>query len=117
MDFRMYSYLVTDIIICGAAILLYLTKRKFFPSGRPALNKLDAKIILWTMFLAVIASSPLEGFALKWGAWANSTTKTFNINLWGAAIETYIFSALIALVIAIATISYARREDRKHLGK
>lgn len=77
------------------------------------LSAKDWKIILWTIIIMAFATSPAEYFALAWRIWIYNPERTFSTTFWGAEVETYLFIILVSLVVSIATLVYANREDRK----
>lgn len=112
MNFGIYSYTTTVLIFCGLALLLYavgviLRKRSAI------LSSSDWMAILWTVILMTVITGPEEYVALNWRTWVYNPERTFDNTFFGAEIETYLFIILVTLVVSIATLVYANREDRK----
>jgi len=114
MNFGIFSYVATILIFTGLAILLYLAMRLHFARRSAQLSKSDWKVILFTILIAIVVMSLGEWIALGWRIWAYNPEKTFHTTFLGAEVETYLFIVFVSLVISIATLVYARREDRKH---
>ncbi len=112
MNFDVYSYAATIIIFCSIALVIYgvgrvLGKRSAFITAD------DWKSIALTIALFLIVTGPEEYFALQWQTWSYNPARTFDTIFFGAEIETFLFIVLVSLVVSIATIVYARREERK----
>ena len=113
MNFGTYSYTATILIFCGLALLLYVVGR-LLRKKSAMLPATDWKAIIWTMIIFAVIAGPEEYVALAWRTWIYNPERTFNTTFLGAEVETYLFITLVALVVSIATLVYARREDRKH---
>jgi hypothetical protein len=111
MNFGIYFYLITVLIFPGLALLVYfcafLLDRK-----KVKLNKTEWKSILMTIFLFTLYTSIGEKAALYLNLWKYYPEHTFNKIFFGAEVETYFFIILVALVVSIATLSYAKRQDK-----
>jgi len=112
MNFGIYSYTATILIFCGLALLLYIIGR-LLRKKSAMLPASDWKVIIWTIIIFAIITGPEEYVALAWRTWTYNPERTFNTTFLGAEVETYLFITLVALVVSIATLVYARREDRK----
>ena len=112
MNFGIYSYTATIVIFCGLALALYVVGR-LLRKKSAMLPASDWKVILWTIIIFAIVTGPEEYVALAWRIWTYNPERTFNKIFLGAEVETYLFITLVALVVSIATLVYARREDRK----
>jgi lycopene cyclase domain-containing protein len=112
MNFGTYSYTATVLIFCSLAFSLYLVglllRRK-----SAILSTGDWEAVLWTIVIMTIITSPMEYVALAWQTWTYNPEKTFDTTFLGAEVETYLFIILVSLVVSIATLVYANREDRK----
>lgn len=111
MDFGIYSYTVTILVFCSIALAMYgigwlLGKRS------AQLTRADWKAIALTIAAMAVVTGPEEYIALKWRTWSYNSEHTFNTIFLGAEIETFIFIVLVSLVVSIATVVYARREER-----
>ena len=113
MDFGIFSYAATVIIFPGLAILVRFLKRRYISAKSPGLSKAGWRIIFLTTIIAVVGTGPAEWIALTWRAWTYNPEKTLHATFLGAEVETYLFTILVSFVISIATIGYARDEDRK----
>ena len=114
MDFGIYSYAATVLIFCGLALALYgvglvLGRRSARLSAR------DCKAIGITILIMTAVTGPEEYLALAWRTWIYNPERTFYTTFLGAEVETYLFIILVSLVVSIATLVYANREDRKRL--
>ncbi|MCA9324526.1 hypothetical protein KDA23_00440 [Candidatus Saccharibacteria bacterium] len=98
-------YLGTILLFCGLTIAIELML-----AGRKLRGQWLA-IWIVTGIAAVVAVT--ERFALQWQAWGYNTAHILDIRIFGAELETYLFSALTALPIAIATVLLADREENK----
>ena len=112
MNFGIYSYTATILIFCGLALLLYVVGR-LLRKKSVMLPASDWKVIIWTIIIFAVITGPEEYVALAWRTWTYNPERTFNTTFLGAEVETYLFITLVALVVSIATLVYARREDRK----
>ena len=116
MNFGIYSYTATVLIFCGLAFLLYvigvLLRRK-----SAMLSRKDWKAIFWTIVIMTAVTGPMEYVALVWRTWTYNPERTLDKIFLGAEVETYLFIILVSLVVSIATLVYANREDRKRNAK
>ncbi len=112
MNFGIFSYTATVLIFCGLAFSLYLIGL-LLRKKSAILSASDWKVIVWTIVIMVVIIGPEEYVALAWRTWTYNPERTFNMTFFGAEIETYLFIILVSLVVSIATLVYARREDRK----
>ncbi len=115
MNFGIYSYAATILIFTGGAGLLY-SVMYIFKRRSAHLPRKYWPIILLVIFASVVCTSPGEGFALLWRTWQYNPERTFYTTLLGAEVETYLFAALVSFVVGLATLVYARREDRKRFS-
>ena len=113
MNFGIFSYTATVIIFTGLAMLVYLAMRFFVSPKNSVLSKTDWKIILYTILITTIATGPGEYVALAWRTWTYNPVRTFYKSFFGAEVETYLLTILVSLVVSIATLLSARRQDRK----
>lgn len=113
MTFGIFSYTATVLIFTGLAMLVYLAKRFFISPKNSVLSKTDWKVILYTILITTIATGPGEYVALAWRTWTYNPERTFYTRFLGAEVETYLFTILVSLVVSIATLLYANRQDRK----
>lgn len=112
MNFGIYSYTATILIFCGLALALYIFGR-VLSKEFAMLPATDWKVIIWTMIIFAIITGPEEYVALAWRTWTYNPERTLDTIFLGAEVETYLFVILVSLVVSIATLVYARREDRK----
>src|SRR3989338_1429967 len=113
MNFGIFSYTATVLIFTGLALLLYLAMRLYISPKNSVLYKTDRKVIFTTLLITAIATSPGEWIALLWRTWTYNPDRTLHTTFLGAEVETYLFAALVSLVVSIATLLYSRREDRR----
>ncbi len=109
MKLGIFSYTATILFFNGFALLLYFA----FARKSSKLSTSDLKVILLTILIGTIATGPGEWVALTWKTWTYNPERTFHTTLFGAELETYLFTILVSLVVSIATLAYARREDQK----
>jgi len=112
MYFGIYSYIVTILIFCGLAFALYVLA-SLLRKRSVILPAVDRKSILWTMVIFAAIVGPEEYVALSWRIWIYNPERTFDTIFFGAEVETFFFITLVVLVVSLATLVYARREDRK----
>ncbi len=110
--FGIYSYLVTILIFCGFALVLYFIDWAFHRES-DKITYSDWKSIFWTIIIFLVITGSAEFVALNWGAWEYSAQRTLHKIFLGAEIETYLFTILVSLMVAIATIVYARHEEKR----
>jgi len=103
-----WSYLVSILVVAGGAILIEALLGFFKKKYR----RLD--ILLLAVIVGILWTALAEPFALKWRAWEYGFGKFLGIYLGGAAVETYVYSALIAIAISSATIIGIHFEDRNY---
>ena|SRR3989344_2755395 len=113
MHFGIYSYAATVLIFTGLASLLYLAMLFYFSRKNAQLPTAYWKVILTVIVINLIFTGPGEWLALHWRAWTYNPERTFHTTFLGAEVETYLFTLLVTLVVTLATLVYARREDRK----
>ncbi|MEK7509922.1 MAG: hypothetical protein AAB605_04410 [Patescibacteria group bacterium] len=113
MHFGIFSYTATILIFTGLAILLYFLMLFKFSRRSARLPAKYWKVVLAVILINIIATSPAEWAALTWRAWTYNPERTFHTTFLGAEIETYLFTTLVTLVVSLATLLYARREERK----
>lgn len=107
MNFGIYSYLATTLIFPGLAMALYFAVRKKY-----RLTPIEHRVIKITSLITLAFTTVAEGAALSWNVWTYSPLQTLHTRFLGAEIETYLYIALVSLVVCLATVSYARHEDR-----
>lgn len=112
MNFGIYSYTVTILVFCGIALAMYGVGR-LLGKRSAMLTVADWKAVALTMIIFIVITSPEEYIALKWRTWSYNPERTFDKTFFGAEIETFLFITLVSLVVSIATIVYARREERR----
>ena len=115
MKFSIYSYTATVLIFCGLAFLLYLVG-VLFRRKSATLSKNDWKAIFGTIVIMTAVTGPMEYVALTWRTWTYNPERTLHKTFFGAEVETYLFIILVSLVVSIATLVYANREDRKRVS-
>lgn len=71
------------------------------------------KVIGIVVAINIIFTGPGEWLALRWRTWTYNPERTFSATFLGAEVETYLFTLLVTIVVTLATLVYARREDRK----
>lgn len=113
MNFGIFSYTATILIFTGLALLLRIVKRLIHPSSHQMLSNTEWKVIGCTALITTIGTAPAEWAALTWRTWSYNPERTFDTRFLGAEVETYLFTILVTFVISVATLSYARRQDRK----
>lgn len=98
--------------------LLYLVSIFYFASSAVILEWIFGfhllKKYLPTIFLTTLLGlllTPAESVALKFKAWAFSTTNTLNFRFLGAEIESYIFAIFTVIATASAVIAWTHYED------
>ena len=117
MNFGMYSYLATIAIFTGLAAVLYLVMLLYVSKKNAKLPHVYLKVIGSVVATNLIFTPPGEWLALTWRAWTYNPERTFHTIFLGAEVETYLFTLLVTIVVALATLVYARREDRKARGE
>lgn len=111
MSFGNFSYTATVIIFAVTACLIE------WVLGHHKLKKY-MKLIGVGIFLGIIYTLITEPIALKWRTWVYSPEKIFNIYIFGAALETIIFTVFVGIAIASATLAWSDfEEDGKPLIK
>ena len=104
MDFGIYTYLVSILAFAGsAAIIEVLFLRK---------ELRNHFYLLCVMFvLALVFTFLGESAALSTNAWVYNAQYMFNVRIFGAEAETYLYTILVAFAISIATLFCAREEE------
>jgi len=97
-------YLMTILVFAGgvSAIELVLLRKSI---GR------YAKILAVLLVVALAVTPIYEPIAIYYGAWAYGTAYMLNIHILGAEAETYLYSVLVMLSIACATLLFAEMEE------
>lgn len=103
MKLQQLTYLFSIVIFAGTTILVKWHRDKRI------LKKYEL-VILAVMAIS-LPFAVTDYFALKWGAWSYNSAHTLNVN-YGTKLETYIFSAAVACIMALVTIASAARIDR-----
>ena len=104
MVFGQLSYLITTVIFAGgAALIVWLLAfrhlRKYW--------KLLSVVVLIDLCIFLI----LEPTALRWRAWTLNPRLTLHVFLLGAALESYIYTILVSIAIASATLLWSEYEE------
>lgn len=103
MHFGQYSYLVTTLIIAfGAVLFEWLISFKNLWKQR--------KVLGIVVFICVMGAIVGESTAIKWRAWLYNPERTLNFIFLGIPIETYLWTVLIVIAIASATIQWSKYE-------
>lgn len=109
MNLNQFSFLLTILFFTSTAILILINSRE-----RKVLKKYEVVVLI---SLAIFIPYTLtEYFALQWGAWFYLPQGSFDIKL-GAEVETYLFSALTAFIVASITLVSAWHTDKKLAAK
>ena len=69
-----------------------------------------SEIVLLAVIIYGFFFAATEFFALQWGAWFYYPDQTLNVRF-GSQVETYLFSAVTAGLVGIATLVGAARLD------
>lgn len=104
-----YSYLISIIKFAGIAIIIE------WVIGYKYLKRFVKKILL-IGFLGICITAPLEGFALTYKDYSFYPETTFNILVFGAEVETYLFSFLVSISVASATLLIISITQRKKVN-
>jgi hypothetical protein len=104
MTFGHFSYTITIILFAGGAILIewlvaYEQLKKYW--------KLIGLVVVMDLLILIV----LEPTALQWRAWTLSPQLTLNVFFLGAAAETYIYTVLVSIAIASATLLWSDYEE------
>lgn len=103
---------MTVLIFTGLAALLYLAA--LYTSRKNArLPSAYWKVIATVVAINLIFTGPGEWMALHWRTWTYNPERTLHTIFLGAEVETYLFTVLVTFVVVLATLVYARREDRR----
>ncbi len=104
--FEQYSYLITILFFAGGSILIeWLIGYKYL--------KKHLREILIAGIVGVLFTAPLEGTALVGKDYSFYPETTLNTLLFGAELETYLFSFLVGIAVASATFIGIRIEDMR----
>jgi hypothetical protein len=104
MVFGQLSYLIITVIFAGgAALIVWLLA---FRHLRKYWKLLSAVVIIDLLILLI-----LEPTALRWRAWTLNPQRTLNVFLLGAALESYIWTILVSISIASATLLWSEYEE------
>lgn len=112
MHFGIYAYAMTVVIFTGLAGLVYLLGL-FISHKNAHLPAAYWKVIGIVIGINMIFTAPGEWLALHWRTWTYNPERTFHTIFLGAEVETYLFTLLVSIIVSLATLVYARREDRK----
>ena len=98
------SYIRTTVIFAGGAVLIewllaFRHLRKYW--------KLLSAVVLIDLFIFLI----LEPTALRWQAWTLNPQLTLNSFLLGAAVESYVYTILVSIAVASATLLWSEYEE------
>jgi len=103
MVFGQLSYLITTVIFAGgAALIVWLLAFRHLRKCW----KLLSVVVLIDLFIFLI----LEPTALRWRAWTLNPQLTLNMFLLGAAVESYVYTILVSMAIASATLVWSEYE-------
>jgi hypothetical protein len=102
-------YLITILIFAGGATTIGLI------SIRKSIRKY-AKVLIVSLVVAVIITPVYEPTATRYGAWEYGAAYMLNVHILGAEAETYLYSVLVMLSIACATLILAEIEERGSLS-
>ena len=106
MVFEQFSYLMTVIVFAFGAVLIE------WSLGFEKLKKYW-KLIGVVIIISLLATFIAEPVALRWENWIYNTEQTFNIFIFGAALETYFFAGFVSIAIASATLGWSNYEEEK----
>lgn len=104
--FGSYSYLVSIFMFAGAAVLVewvfgfHLFKKHLRP-------------ILIAVAYSLVITPVGEAVALRWGNWVYSAEHTFDVFIFGAAVETYVFVVFVGVAVASIVVVWTFYEDQK----
>ena len=103
MQFGQLSYLISTIVFAGVAVLIewllaFRHLKKYW--------KLITLVVVIDLLILII----LEPVALQWRAWTLSPQLTLNTFFLGAALETYLYTVLVSIAIASATLVWSAYE-------
>lgn len=96
------TYLFSILLFCGPALFI------IWKNGERVLKKYE--VLLFYIILISIPVTFTDYFALKWGAWYYYPAHTLNVYFL-TELETYIFTAIVALGVASAMLVFAARID------
>lgn len=100
-----YSYLFTIFIFAGFAIFLEVVFGFHF-------FKKYLKVISFVVLVSLIFTPPGEATAYLMQTWIYNPATTFYKAVFGAEVETYIFSFCVAIAISSAVIIWTSYEDQ-----
>lgn len=100
-------YLATIIFFTGLGAYI-------FWSGRKNFLKQHWKFIL-AYALFTIPWAYWDAIALRWKAYQYNPEHVLNIRVFGGQLETYIFMALVGVVVCSATLVYMKQEEKSQL--
>ncbi len=109
MPFGIFTYLITIFIFAGIAMLI-----EYIVCFRRL--KKYIKVIGIILITGIIGTLIAESVALSWKIWVYSQNKTFGIYVFGAALETLIFTIFVGIAIASATLVWSDYEEQKSLS-
>lgn len=104
MSLGVYSYLLTTLIFTVIVVIIE------FILLRKTLSKYQT-LILITILISVVGTVIEEPPALASQAWTYNMQYMLNIHIFGAEIETFVYSALVSFCIAGATLFFADTQD------
>ena len=104
MNLGIYSYLLTTLIFTGVIVILEpILLRKTLSKYRILISIM----ILISVIGTVIEEPP----ALATQAWTYNLQDMLNMHIFGAEIETFVYSSLVMFCITGATLFFADAED------
>jgi hypothetical protein len=104
MNFGSFSYLTTTLIFAGGVLIEYLVARRTLRRFR--------RVIWIVVVIGLLGTALGERIALAWDLWAYDADRTFYISVFGAELETYLFSLLVCIAVSSATLYWVYCEDR-----
>ena len=104
MLFGRLSYIMTTVIFAGGAVLIewllaFRHLRKFW--------KILRVVVLIDLLILLLLEPP----ALRWRAWTLNPQRILDVFLLGAAVESYVYTILISIAIASATLLWSECEE------
>jgi len=100
-----FAYLVTTVLFAGGAVAIeWLFKGRYLWAHRKLLSAITLPLTL----LGTLA----DAAGLRWGSWMFNPDRTLSIFFLGDTVETYLYTFLVVLAIAGATLVWADWEER-----
>lgn len=105
MHFGNLSYVVTTLVFAlGATAIEYGLTRRHLREHIPIV-----RAVVVAGLLVTILADPL---AVAWKCWAYNPARTLGIFIFGGAIETYLFAALVSIAVSSAVLVWSQYEDQ-----